>query len=80
MRRTQVSLTEEQIRTLRQEAARRGVSMAEVVREAVESHLQHARQGEMGRRALAIVGRFSSGRRDVSDEHDRELGRAYADA
>lgn len=32
MHRTQVSLTDKQIKALRQEAMRRGVSMAEVVR------------------------------------------------
>jgi predicted Ser/Thr protein kinase len=80
MRRTQVSLTDEQIKALRQEAVRRGVSMAEVVRDAIEDHLQHASQGEMIRRALAVVGRFSSGRSDVALEHDRELEQGYADA
>jgi predicted Ser/Thr protein kinase len=80
MRRTQVSLTDEQIKALRQEAVRRGVSMAEVVRDAIEDHLQHALQGEMIRRALAVVGRFASGRSDVAEEHDRELEQGYADA
>ncbi len=80
MHRTQVSLTDEQIKALRQEAARRGVSMAGVVRDAVEAFLQHGRQREMARRALAVAGRFASGRSDVAEQHDRELERAYPDA
>jgi predicted Ser/Thr protein kinase len=80
MHRTQVSLTDEQIKALRQEAMRRGVSMAEVVRDAVVGHLQHGLQREMSRRALVVAGRFASGRSDVAEEHDRELERAYSDA
>jgi len=80
MHRTQVSLTEEQVRRLKEEAARRGVSMAEIIRQALEEHLARGRQRELRRRALEVVGRFASGRRDVSAEHDRELEEAYADA
>lgn len=82
MRRTQVLLTEEQVRRLRKEAAQRGVSMAEIIREALEEHLscQQGQWREFRRRALAVVGRFASGCHDVSKEHDRELEGAYADA
>ena len=80
MHRTQVLLTQEQIRTLREEAARRGVSMAEIIRQALEEHLARGRQQELRRRALEVVGRFASGRRNISEEHDRELEEAYANA
>lgn len=79
MRRTQVSLTDEQIQTLREEAARRGVSMAEIVRDAIEEHLGRGRQRLLTRRARGVVGRFASGHRDIAAEHDRELEGAYAD-
>lgn len=79
MHRTQVLLTEEQVQRLREEAAQRGVSMAEIIREALEEHLNRQRKQELRRRALEVVGRFASGRRDVSKEHDRELEEAYAD-
>lgn len=80
MHRTQVLLTEEQIQRLKEEAAQRGVSMAEIIRGALEEHLARGRQRELRRRALEVVGRFASGRRDVSEEHDRELEEVYADA
>lgn len=82
MHRTQVLLPEEQVQKLKEEAARRGVSMAEIIREALQEHLAH-QQGqwwELRCRALAAVGRFASGCYDVSQEHDRELEGAYADA
>jgi predicted Ser/Thr protein kinase len=80
MHRTQVLLTEEQAQRLRKEAARRGVSMAEIIREALQSHVISQQRRELRRRALAVVGRFASGRRTVSAEHDREQEEAYTDA
>jgi hypothetical protein len=78
--RTQVQLTEEQTRLLRQLAAERGVSVAELVREAVEAMVR-AGSGvppeERRRRALEAVGRFASGRRDVGSRHDEYLVEAY---
>lgn len=80
MHRTQISLTDEQIRRLKEEAARRGVSMAQIIRQAIEEHLARGRRRELRRRALEVVGRFASGCRDVSKKHDRELEEAYADS
>ncbi|MCS6936813.1 MAG: ribbon-helix-helix domain-containing protein [Candidatus Bipolaricaulota bacterium] len=81
MHRTQVLLTEEQVRRLKEEAAQRGVSMAKIIREALQEHLarQQGQWRELCRRSLAAVGRFASGCHDVSKEHDRELEGAYAD-
>ncbi len=76
MVRTQVQLTEEQARRLRALAREEGVSLAEMVRRAVEGYLQEKENGgfaERAERALAAVGRFASGLRDVSQEHDRYL-------
>ncbi len=76
MMRTQVQLTEEQARRLRALAREEGVSLAEMVRRAVEGYLQEKENGgfaERAERALAAVGRFASGLRDVSQEHDRYL-------
>lgn len=77
MHRTQVQLTEEQIRALRAEAAQRGVSVATLIREAVGGHL--ARNRGIRHRALAVVGRFASGHHNVAEQHDKELERAYAE-
>jgi len=65
---------------LKEEAARRGISMAEIIRQALEEHLARQRERELRRRALEVVGRFASGCHDVSEEHDRELEEAYRDA
>jgi predicted DNA-binding protein len=78
MVRIQLQLSDEQAERLRRVAADRGVSLAAVIREAVEAlvHDDDPSAGEQ-ERALAVVGRFSSGRRDVSCEHDRDLVDAF---
>ncbi|MBW6394447.1 CopG family transcriptional regulator [Thermus scotoductus] len=76
MVRTQVQLTEEQAQRLKALAQEEGVSLAELVRRAVEGYLQEKGNGsfpERAERALAVVGRFASGLTDVSQEHDRYL-------
>ncbi|BDG60441.1 ribbon-helix-helix domain-containing protein [Caldinitratiruptor microaerophilus] len=81
MVRTQIQLTEEQAARLRRLAAHRGVSMAEIVREAVERYMQQAGaadEGELDARALAVIGRFASGQRNVSVEHDLHLDEAFS--
>lgn len=76
--RTQVQLTGDQVRALRQMAAERGASVAELVRQAVDALVRSGvPQDERRRRALQAVGRFGSGRRDVSARHDEYLEEAY---
>lgn len=80
MVRTQIQLTEEQARALRELAADEGVSMAEVVRRGIEEVLRERRlpsQSDTRRRALAVVGRFRSGQPDLAREHDREISEAF---
>ncbi|HDL86409.1 MAG TPA: ribbon-helix-helix protein, CopG family [Candidatus Acetothermia bacterium] len=78
MHRTQVQLDEEQMRALRAEAARSGVSVAALIREAVDVYL--SRSESVRTRALAVAGRFASGQHDVAEQHDRELESYYAEA
>ncbi|MGH2819878.1 MAG: CopG family transcriptional regulator [Actinomycetota bacterium] len=73
MVRTQVQLTEEQFRRLKRLAADRGVSIASLVREAVDRHLTGTEEEARWDRFFAVVGRFRSGRRDVGEGHDRYL-------
>ena len=74
MVRTQVRLTDEQARGLRRLAADRGVSVAKVIREAVERYLaEEATSGERRQRAVAAIGGFHSGLHDVGEAHDRHL-------
>jgi two-component sensor histidine kinase len=76
--RTQLQLTTEQAQALKRAAQQRGVSMAEVLRELVDEHLVTGPSDDLRQRAIRAVGRHHSGRRDVSREHDRELGDAFA--
>jgi len=80
MVRTQIQLTEDQSQALKEKAAQESVSMAELIRRAVDHWLQ-ARDSiplEVRRqRALAVVGQFHSGKSDVSERHDEYLAGAY---
>jgi hypothetical protein len=77
MIRTQISLTEDQMRRLRSEARRRGVPIAVVVREAVDRAIPDAPASERAvrwQRALSAIGRFQSDGGDVSTRHDEIAG------
>jgi hypothetical protein len=77
--RTQISLTTEQARELRRLARRRGVSMAALIREAVERTygVRADENHDRWRRALASIGGFRSDRSDVSERHDDALADAF---
>jgi len=75
--RTQVQLTEQQAIRLRRTAAERGVSMAALIREAVDSVVADEDRDARWERAVAAIGCGSSGLTDVGSEHDRYLERAY---
>lgn len=77
MIRTQIQLTEEQACGLKELAARRGVSMAELVRQGVKRVLDESGQEERWRRASAVLGRYSDEETDVSVNHDKYLDEAY---
>ena len=83
MVRTQIQLTERQARELKRIAAREDVSMAEVVRRAVEAKIREGTPGvpweERVRRAMAVMGKFHSGLKDVSRRHDHYLAKAFDD-
>ncbi len=76
MVRTQVQLTEEQAAALKAMATTRGVSMAELVRRAVDDLLLESRGAtyeERVERARAIAGKFRSGVSDLGTRHDYYL-------
>lgn len=80
MVRTQIQLTEEQAKKVKRIAAHRGVSMAEVIRDAVEEVIRSNRHGareEKRKRAVEVLGKFGSGKRDVSQKHDVYLSEAF---
>ncbi len=78
MVRTQIQLTEEQAARLKRIAAERGVSMAEVIRDAVDSIPEPNDRAERWARARAVLGTFHDieGRTDVSVRHDEYLAEA----
>jgi hypothetical protein len=81
MIRTQIQLTEDQAARLKAAAARRGISMAEVIRQAVDSAVSRTDDGDPGaryERARQIAGKFRSGTSDVSSHHDDYLAGSYA--
>ncbi len=80
MVRTQIQLTETQARSLKKVAMDKGTSVAEVIRRAVDNMVQRSPKvssEERVKRALEIVGKFRSGRRNVSRKHDEYLAEAY---
>ena len=80
MVRTQVQLTEEQYKRLKQLALRRRRSLATLVREGVEKVLKEADEPDLDetrQHALSIVGKYNSGDKDVSTHHDKYLSESY---
>lgn len=81
MIRTQIQLTAEQEESLRQVVLQTGFSRSEIVRQAIDLWLkQQANQGQQAQkaRALAVLGQFSSGVHNISEEHDDYLADAFA--
>lgn len=82
MERTQISLTAAQAARLRRIAEQRGTSMAALIRDAVDHVLPDddaVTADERWTRALAAIGSARGAGADVSENHDRYLGEAYAD-
>jgi hypothetical protein len=80
MLRTQIQITTKQSSLLKALAARRGVSMAELIRQGVDLVLSQGSErtpDEISRRALQAVGMFRSGTHDVSVRHDVYLSEEY---
>jgi hypothetical protein len=71
--RSQVQFDPEQARLLKQRAARDGVSISAVVRDAVTAYLAESVEPDRLARLLAADGQFRSGSSDVSQDHDRYL-------
>jgi hypothetical protein len=82
MVRTQIQLTKEQSQRLKQMAVEKGVSVAEIIRQSIDSYvgasLRPSRE-ELRERARSVIGRYADDRTDVSVNHDRYLDEAYGD-
>jgi len=88
---TQILLTENQARILEQIAAEQETTVTELIRQSIDDMIRHrtdigggkqidADREERRRRALSVVGAFSSGVDDLSINHDLYLAEAYANA
>lgn len=81
MERTQISLEHGQAELLRRLAQQRGVSMAHLIRDAVDrtygSALAPPSREELWERAMSAVGCGSSGLGNVSLDHDDYLDEIY---
>ena len=76
MVRTQIQLTEEQAQRLKSLAAKRGKSMAALIRIGVDQLLNNTSlidTEEQRRRAIAAAGKYHSGQKDIAVEHDKYL-------
>lgn len=80
MVRTQIQLTDAQSEALKALAAAEGRSMAELVRDSVDT-LLHARgavdRAAVKARSIAALGRFKSTARDLGTGHDHHLADAF---
>lgn len=76
MIRTQISLADEDHKTLKREAADRGISLSQVIRELVQEHLRsHSMRKEFTKDDfLSVVSLGRSGETDVSVNHDEHVG------
>jgi len=80
MIRTQIQLTEDQAKTLKRISASQHLSIAELIRRAIDTMIKTnpaADPEERLKRALEIVGKFRSGKRDISKKHDVYLSQAF---
>ena len=80
MIRTQIQLTEEQARRLRLLAEEQGKSVAELIRASIDQQTKNSsliNLDERRRRALALAGKYSSGKSDISLDHDRYLAEDF---
>jgi hypothetical protein len=79
MVRTQVQLTDTQAAALRRRSKRENVSVAELVRQAIDvfTRTEPPSEEELRERAIRAAGRFASGVHDTSSLHDDALAEAF---
>ena len=81
MIRTQIQLTEEQSARLKALANRRGISIAKLIRQSIDTLLSRSDERlpeELYQRAARAAGKHRSGAHDVSVRHDDYLSEGYS--
>jgi hypothetical protein len=76
--RTQIQLTEEQMERLRRASAARGISIAALIRDAVDRSLDDGDRERRWDLAMSVVGKYRDleGATDVSTRHDEYFAEA----
>lgn len=80
MIRTQIQLTEEQYKMLKEISAKKNTSIAEVVRECIAYYATSKcviSNKEKYNKAINSIGRFKSGKKDISIKHDKYLAEEF---
>jgi len=79
MVRTQIQLTNEQARTLKELSLACGESVAALIRKAVDQLLITGKpdHATLYRQAGAVVGKYKADRPDIAVDHDRYLEEAF---
>lgn len=80
MVRTQIQLTTEQARDLKKMALSRRASVSKLIRKAVDDLIKSntgADVEELKKRALEVVGKYHSGKKEISRKHDDYLAEAF---
>jgi len=79
MVRTQIQLTEEQARVLRDLSRASRESIASLIRKAIDQFLVTRKPDRFAlyRQASSVVGKYEAGAQEISLEHDRYLEDAY---
>lgn len=81
MKRTQLQLTDKQYKLLKEISSEKNISLAEVVREAItqfSSTMVGYDKDTRFNEALSIIGKYNSGKKDISVNHDKYLQDAIA--
>ena len=82
MIRTQIQLTEEQSKALKQLSSQKNISVAQLIRNSVDLLLRsmtEISEEDKRRRALSIVGKFPVKETDMSVNHDKYLEEVYGE-
>lgn len=77
---TQIQLTDHQAEQLKILANQRNISIDQMIHGAIEVLLESrsvTHEADCRRRAMEATGRFASGNKDISQNHDRDLAEAY---
>ena len=80
MVRTQIQLTEEQTRKLKELSLSSNESIASLIRHAIDRYLltgQPPSRGAKYQQALALVGKYQTEESDAAVEHDRYLEKSF---